>query len=128
MKKGRGFTTLSAQMVQHRKVTISTTVLFHAFAIPDLSNPLTVLPPKANSRWTPATTTPSGLKPLRQSPKFLFKDYFRWYEDTAIRDQNTSRRWDHAGGLAWGAVAELPGEKAWNQAMLGFAGGACVCC
>ncbi|CAA2990711.1 Hypothetical predicted protein [Olea europaea subsp. europaea] len=144
-KKGRQFTNLTADMIQHvsihglplnllicknqGKITISAQLIFTS--MPAVSLPadpkLSLLPSSSQSRYIPTFATPSSLSPTPLGSKLSpFKVNMSWSEDPTFISSNKAKATHpstlHEGGLEWGAYLDLFGEKEWKGSMLGFAG------
>jgi len=129
IKKGRQFTNLLAEMVQHGKVTISAQLIFTSIPAVKLpTNPkLSLLPPSSQARFTPALQPPSALKPTPLGSKLSpFDENMAWCEDPSFKALNESKRNQpskrHEGGLEWGAYLELKKGDPWKSSMMGFFG------
>jgi hypothetical protein len=77
---------------------------------PQLPTPtsLTLTQPSPYARIIPLETPPGTAQLSRLSPKFSFKDKFRWAEDNALLDRrNEENAAQGKGGLEWFAWIHL---------------------
>ncbi|KAJ7256823.1 thioesterase-like superfamily-domain-containing protein [Mycena haematopus] len=114
LKRGRGFTNLTADLVQQDRTRITTHLIFGSLEHPRL------VPPSPYARRLPLHDHPSVAVETPMVRPWRFKQHIKWAGDRHLRAQNlpdsptrTSSATIGGGGLVWGAWFELtdPDER-----------------
>ncbi|KAJ7274121.1 thioesterase-like superfamily-domain-containing protein [Mycena rebaudengoi] len=118
LKKGRGFTNVLADLIQHDRTRITTHIIFGSLspaADPGSFRP-TLTPPSTYARRHPLHVHPSKAITTTMTRPWKFKDHIKWAGDPHLRAQNlpdsparTNSSTIGGGGLVWGAWLELVG-------------------
>lgn len=117
LKVGRGFSNLTAELVQDGGARIITHLIFTQ--LPDAPGPqlptpesLTVTRPSPAARRVPIEAHPSAVRPTGLVKKFSFKDRVLWSEQwDQLNRRNTERQADGRGGAEWAAWMQLTDER-----------------
>lgn len=111
IKTGRGFTNLSASLMQDGNVRIMTHLIFTTLpetpigkAKQKLPSPedLTVIHPSPHARVMPIETSPNQCQDSPNYQKFTFRHKMRWSEQwDQTNRRNAQRQSDGTGGAEW---------------------------
>ncbi|KAF7348235.1 hypothetical protein MSAN_01777100 [Mycena sanguinolenta] len=108
VKRGRGYTNLTADLIQQNKTRITTHLIFGTLEHPRL------LPPSPYARRLPLYVHPSAAAKTRMVRPWRFRPHVKWAADRQLQAQNradsatrTSSITIGGGGLVWGAWFEL---------------------
>ncbi|KAF8214992.1 thioesterase-like superfamily-domain-containing protein [Mycena galopus ATCC 62051] len=110
LKRGWGFTNITADLVQQDRTRITTHLIFGSLEPPRL------VPPSPYARRLPLYVHPSAAAETPMVRPWRFKEHIKWAGDPHLRAQNlpdsptrTSSTTIGGGGLVWGAWFQLTG-------------------
>ncbi|RDB14795.1 hypothetical protein Hypma_016330 [Hypsizygus marmoreus] len=116
LKTGRGFTNLTAELIQQGNLIVTTHLIF-GINTPTPPPHLTLVPPSPYARRIPLHTHPSTANPQRMREAWVFQPYMKLASDPTIHARNhpesisrTDSTTVGGGGLEWGAWFEFVDE------------------
>ncbi|KAH7909809.1 thioesterase-like superfamily-domain-containing protein [Hygrophoropsis aurantiaca] len=117
LKLGKGFTNLSADIIQQGRTKITAHVICGDLSPDAQAVHRALVPPSPYARRLPLPNHPSLATPDRIRPVWGFQNYLRWSRDKDILTRNSpdnAARTDSntigGGGVEWGAWCELTNE------------------
>ncbi|KAL0960802.1 hypothetical protein HGRIS_005818 [Hohenbuehelia grisea] len=111
LKTGKGFTNLTAELVQEDQLKVVTHIIFGSFASTEPAHAklkAALSPPSRFARKVPLYRHPSNAPPMPMRKAWGFHRHSRWTEEPEVHTANQAMNAEvGGGGLEWGSWFEL---------------------